>query len=192
MTRIEPLAPSNLAAFEELFGACASPCFCRYWHFGGDKNAWLARCAHDEEESRIENAARVHEGHPEGRGLLALEGERAVGWMKLAPRPIVSKLRRLPVYRGADLGDDEGVHVVGCFLVRPERRRRGIARLLLASAPSAVRAWGGRALEAYPRRSSEPMHDEERWMGPLELFLEQGFVLVAGEGPYPVLRKTLT
>ncbi len=190
--RVEPLAPSNLAAFEELFGACASPCFCRYWHFGGDKNAWLARCAHEEEQSRLEHAARVRDGDPEARGLLALDGERALGWMKLAPRSIVPKLRRLPVYHGADLGEDDGVYVVGCFLVRPDVRRRGVARLLLASAPTAVRGWGGRAIEAYPRRSSEPMHAEEVWMGPLELFREQGFVIVAGEGPYPVLRKTLT
>jgi GNAT superfamily N-acetyltransferase len=99
----------------------------------------------------------------------------------------VPKLRRLPVYRALALGDDEGVWSIACFLVRPDRRRRGVARALLRGAQARLPAWGGRMLEAYPRRSTEPMHDEEAWMGPLAVFTDAGFGVRHDDGPYPVL-----
>ena len=192
MIRVEPLAPANVAAFEALFDACASSCFCRYWHFEGTKNDWLARCAHDAAANREEHAALVHAEDPRARGLLACAAGAAVGWLKLAPRRSVTKLRRLPVYKSLDLGPDEGVYSVSCFLVHPEHRGRGVARALLQAADRYVRAWGGSAIEAYPRRTVEPIHAEEAWMGPESLFVEQDFAAVHDEGPYPVLRKALS
>ena len=41
--RVEPLGTSNADAWVALFDACGCACFCRYWHFPGPKNAWLAR-----------------------------------------------------------------------------------------------------------------------------------------------------
>jgi GNAT superfamily N-acetyltransferase len=187
-------ATSQLRAFAELFEACACTCFCRWWHFEGTKNDWLARAANEPHANRDEHARLAREGDPRAGGLLALDGETAVGWMKLTPRAAVPKLRRLPVYRGLDLGDDAGVWGVGCFLVRPDRRGQGVARALLVAADAHVRAAGGLAIEAYPRRSAETMHAEEAWMGPEKLFLECGFEPVEapvglGAAPYPVLRK---
>ncbi len=189
--RVEPLGPAHLAAFEGLFHASGSACFCRYWHFAGDKNAWLERCALAEGESLREQSDAVLSGADEARGLLAFDGALAVGWMKLTPRAAVPKLRRLPVYRALDLGPDAGVFAIGCFLVHPEHRGRGVARALLAAADAHVRAWGGHAIEAYPRRTSEPMHPEQAMQGPLATLLAQGYVEVGGEAPYPVLRKAL-
>jgi GNAT superfamily N-acetyltransferase len=190
--RIVPLDAAHEGMFAELFAACASSCFCRWWHFEGSKNEWLARLAHEPEVNRDEHARLAHAGDPAAGGLLALEGDIAVGWMKLVPRSAVPKLRRLPVYRALDLGDDEGVWSVGCFLVRPDRRGTGVARALLAAADQHVRARAGRAIEAYPRRSSEPIHAEEAWMGPASLFLGQGFTPMHDLGPYPVLRKEVS
>jgi len=189
--RIEPLAPRHLMAFEGLFRASGSPCFCRYWHFTGDKNAWLERCAMDEDESLREQTAAVVRGTDEARGLLAFDEDLAVGWMKLTPRASVPKLRGLPVYRALDLGPDDGVYAIGCFLVHPEHRKRGVAHALLAAADAHVRAWGGRAIEAYPRRTTEPMYPEQVMQGPLAAFLAGGYTQIAGEGQYPVLRKAL-
>ena len=101
---------------------------------------------------------------------MALDGGLAVGWMKLAPRALLPKLRRQGVYRALDLGDDAGVWSIGCFLVHPDHRRHGVARALVEAAPEYVRAWGGRAVEAYPHRVPHPPHDEEAWMGPESLF----------------------
>jgi GNAT superfamily N-acetyltransferase len=188
---IVPLAPCHATAWVELFEACSSSCFCRYWHFQGGKNEWLARCAHDARENRREHLASLDAQDPAARGLVALEDGLVLGWMKLVPRPCLDKLTRLPVYRSLPLGVVDGVHVIGCLLVRPSHRRRGVARALVLTADAHVRAWGGRAIEAYPRHSEAPLHDEEAWMGPERVFLDCGYVMAGGAPPYPVYRKIL-
>jgi GNAT superfamily N-acetyltransferase len=193
--RVVALDEGALAAFRGLFEASHAPCFCRYWHFVGTKNEWLDRSAFRPEESFAEMAADVQARAAGASGLLALEatasGERAVGWMKLVPRFALPKLRSLPVYRHLDLGDERATYSIGCFLVAPEARRKGVARALVEAAPRFVRAWGGKAIEAYPRRSEVPLHDEEAWQGPEALYRSLGFAVVHDEAPYPVMRLTL-
>jgi GNAT superfamily N-acetyltransferase len=198
--RIEPLGERNAQAWAALFDRSHLPCFCRYWHFDGTKNDWLARCAMDPKTSRDEALAALGVGASEALGLVAVdESGRAIGWMKLTPRASVPKLRKLPLYRGLDLGGDDGVWSIGCFLVDPDHRRRGVAAALLDAAPAFVRARGGAAIEAYPRHLHEAdrprLHDEEAWMGPESLFMARGFARVAEERAtqmYPVYRLVLT
>src|SRR5262249_11753410 len=83
---VVPLDASRLDAWTALMRAAGSACFCRYWHFAGDKNAWLERCAERPCDNLDETSALVRARDPAARGLLALEGAAAVGWMKLAPR----------------------------------------------------------------------------------------------------------
>ncbi len=128
------------------------------------------------------------------RGLVAMRNEECVGWLKLTPRASVHKLRRLPVYRSLDLGPDEGVWSIGCLLVRPTDRKTGVANALISAAPRYARAWGASSLEAYPHVQvhSEPyVADEQMWRGVITSYLAAGFVEVAGERPYPVLRHAL-
>jgi GNAT superfamily N-acetyltransferase len=206
--RVTPLTPALAGAWAALFEASGSACFCRWWHFEGSKNDWLARCFHDPARNREEQTALVQAGAPEARGLLALEGDEdavAVGWMKLAPRARLPKLRRQGAYSSVfgsalwracgpgslDLGDDEGIWSIGCLLVRPDRRRRGVARALVEAASEHVRAWGGRAVEAYPHRVAHALHDEEAWMGPEGLFVTLAWQVVHDVAPYPVWRKAV-
>jgi GNAT superfamily N-acetyltransferase len=188
--RVEALTLETFDAWKELFDACASGCFCRYWHFEGTKNDWLARLASAPETNAAEQQGRLAEEHASAWGLVAFEGDVAVGWLKLAWRSAVPKLRRLGVYRALDLGADDGVVSVACLLVRPTARRRGVARALLEGAVIAARGAGARVIEAYPHRRDEALRDEELWMGPLALFEEQGFEKVTGD-VYPVLRRML-
>jgi GNAT superfamily N-acetyltransferase len=189
-----------MGAFGALFEACGSACFCRYWGFEGNKHDWLERTFHAPERNLEEQTALVRQGHASAQGLLAIEpGEPAtgLGWMKLAPRPQMLKLRRQGPYR--DIRDaagtrDEAVWVIGCLLVHPEHRGRGIARRLIEAADDAVRAWGGVAIEAYPRGTVDTtvrLHAEEAWMGTDALFASLGFQRIAGDPAYPVLRKEL-
>lgn len=191
--RITPLTEENAGAWAALFDASGCSCFCRWWHFMGNKHEWLARCFEDPARNRDEQLARVHAGQLEARGLLAMEESEAVGWMKLAPRALLPKLRRQGPYRALHLGDDSDpshpVWSIGCFLVRPDRRRSGVARALLEAAPDQVRAWGGRTVEAYPHRAVHPLRDEEAWMGPEALFLGLGWKPVHDVAPYPVYRS---
>lgn len=186
------LSEAHSAAWEALFIEAGAPCFCRYWHFEGTKNEWLERCAVDARANALAQRDAILAGRPDARGMVALEEGRAVGWMKLAPRAALAKLTRQPAYRSAaPPGDDASVLSVGCFLVAPDRRRRGIARALLAGGEAHARAMGVTALEAYPRASAIPLHDEEAYLGPEAIFLEAGFAPVGGEAPYALLRKDL-
>jgi GNAT superfamily N-acetyltransferase len=189
--RIEPLNGANAPAWAELFEASGSSCFCRYWHFEGTKNDWLARGIQEPWRNRDEQLAVMQSGDPAGRGLIALEGDVAWGWMKLAPRALLPKLLRQGPYRSLALGPAEGIWSIGCLLVRPERRGAGVARALVRAAGPHVRAWGGRAIEAYPRDAGRRLPDEEAWVGTVDLFRSCGFAEIAGESPYPVMRRAL-
>lgn len=196
---VEPIRPEHLDGFGRLFEGASSSCFCRYWEFRGTKNEWLDRCAHRPLENFEEQAVAVREANGSPLGLVALDASREpadalVGWMKLTWRSAVPKLRNLPVYRQLDahvLGSDVITLSVGCFLVHPSARGKGVARALLAGAEPFAREHGAQAIEGYPRRASERLYDEEVWQGPERLFRELGYAAVHDVAPYPVYRKVI-
>jgi GNAT superfamily N-acetyltransferase len=194
--RVEAAGPQHAAGLVALFEAAGSPCHCRYWHFEGDKNAWLERCAAAPRENRAELERGLAAGSDDARGVVALaqgSAERVIGWLKVAPAAAVPKLYDQRLYRGLPCfqGDRAGVHVIGCALVDPTTRRRGVATALVAGAIRIAPSWGATALEALPRRPREPVSDEELWTGPLGAYLTNGFVEVHTFDPYPVLRREL-
>lgn len=189
--RVVPLSAALVPAWDDLFVRASCPCHCRYWHFEGTKNDWLARCAHAPEKNAEEQAELVRSSAPEAGGLVALDPDdpaRVVGWMKLAPRP--PKLRGLPVYRALALDEGPGVLVVGCILVDPAHRKRGVTRALIAAAPAHARSVGAHTIEAYPRIADHRLSDEEAWMGPMHAFEAAGFTPAHDDAipAYPVLR----
>jgi GNAT superfamily N-acetyltransferase len=178
---VEPLSLKWKDAWLDLFRRAESPCFCRFWHFDGDKNAWLDRCANHPEE----NAREAQFDH----ALVAIEEDRVLGHMMIAPRASLPKLKRLPVVRSLVLGEDEGVWSIGCMLVDPSARHRGVARALVEASPAYVASRGGRLVEAYPRHPIDRLRDDEVWMGPESLFHACGFSTFHREGTYMVVRR---
>jgi GNAT superfamily N-acetyltransferase len=191
VVRCEALGEASTEALAELFDRAGSSCFCSYFHFEGDKNAWLARLAHEPEQNRRELAERART--PSLRGVVAkLDDARVVGWMKLEPALALPKLYAQRTYKGLPIFTGERAHVwtIGCFLVDPDFRRRGVARALLEKGIELARSAGARALEAFPRRA-EGVMDEQLFTGPLALFESAGFAVVHDQAQYPVLRRDL-
>ncbi|WP_437564702.1 GNAT family N-acetyltransferase [Sorangium sp. So ce542] len=187
--------PEHLAGIEALFEAAGTPCYCRYYHFEGTNNEWLARCSDGQGENRREFAAALAARTDEARGVVALAqgATDVIGWLKVAPAAAVAKAYERRLYRGLPCfaGDRAGVFLIGCAVVHPRHRRQGVATALVAGAVELAPAWGARALEALPRRPREPVSDEELWTGPVSAFTRNGFVEVHAFEPYPVLRRTL-
>ncbi len=180
------------AGLQALFAREQVPCHCRYWHFAGDKNAWLERCFHFAEQNAAELEQALAHANPPLEGVVALRGARVLGWMKLTDAARVAKLYDQRLYRGLPCfaGERSGIYTVGCFLVDSEARRRGIADGLLTAGIAIARASGARAIEAFPR-GGEGLAPEEQWTGPLALFERHGFRTVNDFKPYPVLRLEL-
>ncbi len=191
--RVEAASAAHAAGLSALFEAAGSPCYCRFWHFEGTSNAWLERCGSDPGRNRAELVSALETGSDEARGVVALAGEALVGWLKVAPAAAVRKAYDRRLYRALPCfaGDRAGVFLVGCALVHPAHRRRGVATALVAGAVRLAPAWGARALEALPRRPREPVSDEDLWTGPMGAFEKNGFVEVHAFDPYPVLRREL-
>jgi GNAT superfamily N-acetyltransferase len=80
-------------------------------------------------------------------GMVAFLGGAPVGWCGFGPRPSLPRLVRS---RTIPALDDRAVWAIGCFVVRPGYRRRGIARALLDAVVEFARASGAPGVEGYP------------------------------------------
>jgi GNAT superfamily N-acetyltransferase len=183
----EALAP----ALADLFVRNECGCYCEWWHFDGDKNAWLARLAHEPETNRARLLERSRAQELLGVVAVSQAGD-AVGWMKLTFAASVPKLYAQRPYRGLPCLQEqrERTATVGCFLVDSAFRRRGVAAALLEAGLELARAAGAAFVEAFPRRA-EGLRDEELWTGPPNLFARHGFEVVHELAQYPVLRRML-
>jgi GNAT superfamily N-acetyltransferase len=196
--RVELAGPGHTQGLVALFEAAGSPCYCRFWHFTGTNNDWLERSALAPEQNRAELTTALAEGSDEARGIVALatigeEAPRVVGWLKLAPAAIMTKAYERRLYRKLPCfeGDRTGVFLLACALVHPAHRHRGVASALVGGAVQFATVCGARALEALPRRPTQPVSDEELWTGPMGAFTAHGFAIVNDFEPYPVLRRDL-
>jgi GNAT superfamily N-acetyltransferase len=184
----EALTAGHAEALAALFDAAGVPCFCRFWNFSGDDNAWQLRAATEPTANRDElvTAVRSNAEH----GVVALEDGQVVGWLKLAPAVEVPKMFARRLYRAEPWfrADRERVYMIGCVLVAPDARRRGVATALVRASAEIARSLGARALEALPRKLEPPVRDESLWNGPLSTLEAQGFRRVAGVDGYPVMR----
>jgi GNAT superfamily N-acetyltransferase len=187
----QTLSTAHARILAELFERAGSGCYCEWWHFEGDKNAWLARLAEAPETNRaclVERAAAPLLG---GVVAVARAGD-AVGYMKLTPAGAVPKVYAQRPYRGLPCFRENRAHTftVGCFLVDPAWRRCGVGTALLEAGIELARAAGALAIEAFPRRA-EGLRDEELWTGPYGLFLSHGFEIAHDLAQYPVVRRML-
>jgi len=166
---VRPLTPGLWPALEDLFGehGASNGCWCMYWRIGREY------AKRPREKNRAAFRAIVKRGPPPG--LLAFDGDRAVGWCQLTPRAAVPILDER---RTAARVDDLPVWSLSCFYVRCGYRRRGIMAALISAAVKSAKRAKAPALEAYPYLTKQPVY-----VGVLSTFRRAGFYVVARPTP---------
>jgi GNAT superfamily N-acetyltransferase len=180
---IRPLTPDLWPALEDLFGkgGASNGCWCMYWRIG---SAYGKR---PRERNRAAFREVVKRGPPPG--LLAFDGDVAVGWCQLTPRDALPSLDRTRLLKRVD---DVAVWSLSCFYVRRGYRKQGVTSALIAAALKAARRAGAPALEAYPVDTDPRTSTSNLFTGTASTFARAGFKTVARRAPQrPIMRHDL-
>ena len=178
---IRPLTPDLWPALEDLFGplgAC-NGCWCMYCRIGSEYR----------KRPRARNKADFREivrrGPPPG--LIAFDGELAVGWCQLTPRDAVPWLDRTWRLKRVD---DLPVWSLSCLYIRIGYRRRGVSTALVREALRLAKRAKAPALEAYPFDAE--VSPSSTSTGFASTFAKLGFKVVARRIPArPIMRHDL-
>jgi GNAT superfamily N-acetyltransferase len=178
---IRPLTPDRWPALEDLFGAngACNGCWCMYWRIG---SAYRHR---PREQNKAAFREIVQRGPPPG--LLAFDGDLAVGWCQLTPREALPWLDR--VWRLKRV-DDVPIWSLSCLYVRRGYRRQGVTSALIAAALKTAKRAKAPALEVYPFDAD--VSPSASGTGYVSTFARAGFKIVARRTPpRPIMRHDL-
>lgn len=191
---IRPLTPERLPDLASLFEQGGDPkwCWCAYFRIRGFDFSKGGMARH-----RAAMQAATHETAREGRapGLVAYEGEQAVGWISIGPREDYERLAHSTVLKPID---DKPVWSIVCFVVGRKARGAGVARTLLDAGIDYAREHGATLLEAYPVEV-EPggrARPNDLYRGTLSMFERAGFTVAErrptpGGAPRPIVRRAI-
>jgi GNAT superfamily N-acetyltransferase len=180
---VRPLTVPWWPALEDLFGpaGASNGCWCMYWRIG-PRYRDRPRAGNKHDLRQLAASARPP-------GLLALDGDLAVGWCELAPR---AELAWLGHARFLGPVDDLPVWSLPCFYVRRTHRGQGVMDALIEAAVPSAAAAGAPALEAYPVDTAVPGHTGNLFPGVASAFARHGFHELARRKPdRPLLRRDL-
>jgi GNAT superfamily N-acetyltransferase len=192
---IVPASPATWEALVDLFARRGGPdtrfCWCMFWRVRSRDFAAATPAA---------NRGRLRElveADPPP-GLVAIDGDRAVGWVSLGVRPTFERIehsRVIPRVEGPIPWS------ITCFVVSRDVRGQGIAAALLDAAVEQARAAGAPAVEGYPiDPSGVPggrVRDTGAYVGTRTMFERAGFHVaaattsVSGGAPRLVMRREL-
>src|SRR5262249_19095901 len=138
--RIRPLTPDLWPALEDLFGkwGASNGCWCMYWRIGSEYHK------REHEKNRIAFRKIVKRGP--APGLLAFDGDLAVGWCQITPRENLDWLQHSRIFKQVD---DLPVWSISCFYVRRGYRKKGVMSALITAALKAAKQANAAAVEAY-------------------------------------------
>jgi GNAT superfamily N-acetyltransferase len=170
---VRAVTPELWPALESLFGraGASNGCWCMYWRLGP---GYRRR----PEENRAALQAITEQGPTPG--LLAFEGDKAVGWCQLTPRAALPYLDQMWPGLAAT---EQPIWSLSCFFVLRGYRGRGVAAALIGAAVDS--AWRARAvaIEAYPVDTGAARRTHNLFTGTLTAFTRAGFSVVT-RGPY--------
>lgn len=181
---VRPLTDETWDALAALFKEGGDPrwCWCQHWRLRSRDMAAA-------KVPQLRELLRTQASSDEPPGLVAFDGERAVGWVSLGPR---SDFQRIVLSKVIPKIDDRPVWSIVCFAVSESARGEGVARALLDAAVDYARGRGATALEAYPVRlaaaddgTPAPIHPDAAFTGTLPMFVRAGFTVVADRASDP-------
>lgn len=187
------ILPLTSARFEDLavlFEEGGDPkwCWCAYFRFRG--RDWTNATAADN-RAALETLTQ----RDLAPGLVAYQGDRAVGWVSLGPR---EDYERLAYSKALAPVDDTPVWSIVCFVVSRHARGRGIAGAMLDAAVAFARDHGATMLEAYPvDTGGGRVPSATVYHGTLAMFERAGFEVVerrqwnATSPVRPIVRRAL-
>lgn len=178
---VRPLTPDLWSAFQDLFDTSGpvSHCWCMYWRIGSAYG----------KQPREKNKAAFHKIVKKGPppGLLAFDGDVAVGWCQLTPREDLAWLERT---RNLKRVDDVPVWCISCFYVRKGYRKKGVTAALIHAALDEAKRAGAPAVEAYPLDGE--LTPSASFTGYASTFARAGFKTIARHvPPRPIMRYEL-
>ncbi len=168
MLQILPATPDRADLLADLMDdvAPARRCSCMYWRLGP---AYRER---DPSENRSDLRAILESGPPPG--LLAIDGDRAVGWCQVTPRSDLAALGRSRLAADAT---GESVWSISCFVIRKGHRRKGISTALVEAGVQYARDHGATVVEAYPLNADSTTSSS--FTGYVSTFARLGFATIS-------------
>ena len=153
-----------------------SKCYCYSFHFMGSDVEW------NKKENRSSVIKLINEDKL--RGYLAYANDTPIGWCNVNDR---SHYQRLSTIYNLDGNTEEKICSIVCFLISPDYRRRGIAKILLEKIITDYSVNHYDYLEAYPAKSE--LSCERNYKGPLNLYERNHFTIIKEYDNYYVVTK---
>lgn len=176
---VKELTEETWPALEKLFGpkGADAGCWCMFFRLPGPD---FRTGAYEPNRAALRELA----ASDEPVGLLAFDGDEAVGWVAVAPRPVYRRLQKSTVAKPVNPDEDlSGVWSVTCFFIHRGARRSGVSRLLLEAAVRFAADRGARVVEGYPvDTKGERKTSAELYHGTLAVFQAAGFAVVEPRG----------
>ena len=125
------------------------------------------------------------------QGYLAYCGDKVVGWCNANSKSeclhCSSWLRFMQPFNAIETDENSKVKSVFCFVIAPEMRRKGVAKLLLERVCEDAANDGFDVVEAYPNK--EFVDIARDFMGPRKIYESIGFSAICEVGDRVVMRK---
>jgi GNAT superfamily N-acetyltransferase len=164
---VVPLTPERWDDLVDLFGprGADAGCWCMFYRLSSREWNWEGA---DGRRQQLHAMA----GDDPAPGLIAYDGDQAVGWVGLGPRASFERLQRSRKYPALD---EVAVWSVVCFFVRRSARSRGVARALLDGALAYAREHGAPGVEANAVEPAARLPAANAYHGTAAMFERAGF-----------------
>ena len=159
-------------------------CYCHFYHVP-KAIAWKRL---DGVANRTAMTARIEAAEMDG--FLAYSADEVVGWLNAQPLTRLPHcFARMGIAPPRQEAAPECTAAIVCFVIAPSWRHRGVARALLAGALASFEARGIRVVDAFPFKSGDSTAASDHYHGPLSLFRDAGFEVLAEHKNLTVMRK---